>query len=83
MNTIPRHQFKSLTAMVQNIRFLLGLSPVEGCELHADLDGGALSSNGGVLVLRQIERRMGVTDVLASCLADLRDLARKSRSMLP
>ena len=46
--------------MDQNTRFLPGLSPVEGRELRADFDGGALSSDGGVLVLREIEPiRMG------------------------
>ena len=46
--------------MDQNTRFLPGLSPVEGRYLHADFDGGALSSDGGVLVLREIERKMGI-----------------------
>ena len=46
--------------MDQDTRFLPGLSPVEGRELRADFDGGALSSDGGVLVLREIERKMGI-----------------------
>ncbi len=46
--------------MDQDTRFLPGLSPVEGRHLHADFNGGALSSDGGVLVLREIERRLGI-----------------------
>ena len=66
--------------MDQNTRFLPGLSPVEGRELRADFDGGALSSDGGVLLLREIERKMGIADVLASCLADPRDPMRTLHS---
>jgi len=55
---------------------LPGLSPVDGLDIHARFDGGALSSDGGVLLLREIERKVGISDVLASCLADRRDPAR-------
>jgi DDE family transposase len=59
---------------------LPGLSPVDGLDIHARFDGGALSSDGGVLLLREIERRTGVSDALASCLADRRDAARTRHS---
>src|SRR5271170_7470778 len=36
-------------------------------------DGGMLSSDAGVLVLRNIERRLGIVARLASCLRDKRD----------
>jgi hypothetical protein len=66
--------------MSDDTLFLPGLSPVEGRELRADFDGGALSSDGGVLVLREIERKMGISDRLASCLADPRDPMRTLHS---
>ena len=66
--------------MDHNTRFLPDLSPVEGRELRADFDGCALSSDGGVLVLREIERKMGIADVLASCLANPRDPTRTLHS---
>ena len=59
---------------------LPGLSPIDGLDIHARFDGGALSSDGGVLLLREIERKVGVSDVLASCLADRRDPARVRHS---
>jgi hypothetical protein len=59
---------------------LPGLSPVDGLDIHARFDGGALSSDGGALLLREIERRTGLADVLASCLADRRDPARVRHS---
>lgn len=56
--------------------FLPGLSPVERHDIHARFDGGALSSDGGVLLLREIERGMDFADMLASCLHDVRDPGR-------
>jgi hypothetical protein len=59
--------------MTENSPFLPGLSPVAGKELCARFDGGRLSSDGGVLLLREIEHGLGLADVLASCLPDERD----------
>ncbi len=61
--------------MNETIAYLPGLSPVENKELCARFDGGRLSSDGGVLVLRGIEERLGVVGRLAGCLADVRDPA--------
>jgi Transposase DDE domain group 1 len=52
---------------------LPGLSPVAGKEVVARFDGGRLSSDGGLLVLREIERRLSVADRLAACIDDPRD----------
>src|SRR4249919_2758666 len=52
---------------------LPGLSPVAGKEIVARFDGGRLSSDGGLLVLREIERRLEVADRLAACIDDPRD----------
>jgi len=51
---------------------LPGLSPVLGKSVVARFDGGRLSSDAGVLVLREIEQRLGVADRLARCLNDPR-----------
>ena len=56
--------------------FLPGLSPVCGKDLLARFDGGQMSSDGGVLVLRGIEARLGIARTLAACLPDTRDPAR-------
>ena len=60
--------------------FLPGLSPVAGKELCARFDGGRLSSDGGVLLFPGIERRLGIADLLASCLHDERDPASTTHS---
>jgi hypothetical protein len=51
---------------------LPGLSPVAGKSIVARFDGGQLSSDAGVLVLREFEQRLGIADRLAGCLEDPR-----------
>ena len=41
---------------------LPGLSPVGGKLIVGRFDGGCLSSDAGVLVLREIEQRLGVAE---------------------
>jgi hypothetical protein len=62
--------------MEQHSDYLPGLSPVEGKPVRAAFDGGMLSSDAGVLLLREVERKLGIADRLAACLADRRDPAR-------
>ena len=52
---------------------LPGLSPVCGKPVVARFDGGQLSSDGGILALREIEERLGIADRLAACVVDPRD----------
>ena len=58
--------------MVDLTPFLPGLSPIQGKAIVARFDGGRLSSEGGLLALREVERRLGLADRLASCLVDPR-----------
>ena len=51
---------------------LPGLSPVSGKTVVAKFDGGLLSSDGGVLLLREVEQRLRVADRLAACMMDPR-----------
>jgi hypothetical protein len=51
---------------------LPGLSPAAGKPLIARFDGGQLSSDAGVLVLREVEQRLGIAERLAACVADPR-----------
>ena len=52
------------------------MSPVDGKDLIARFDGGRLTSDGGVVVLREIEAGLGIAGLFASCLPDQRDPAR-------
>ena len=58
--------------MAENAPFLPGLSPVMGKPVHLAFDGGRLISDAGVLVLAEIERRLGVAACLARCIEDPR-----------
>jgi Transposase DDE domain group 1 len=45
-------------------------------------DGGLLSSDGGVMLLRDVERRIGPAELLARCLRDRRDAARTDHELI-
>jgi hypothetical protein len=51
---------------------LPGLSPVCGKPVVARFDGGRLSSDGGILLLAEVERRLGIAERLARCVEDPR-----------
>jgi hypothetical protein len=51
---------------------LPGLSPVCGKPIVARFDGGRLSSDGGILLLAEVERRLGIAERLARCVEDPR-----------
>ena len=42
-------------------------------KVTAAFDGGSISSDGGLLLLREAERRLGVSAILAKCIRDRRD----------
>ena len=48
----------------------------QGCQgrrVAAAFDGGAITSNAGVLLLREIDRSAGLLDQVAGCFTDYRD----------
>ena len=49
---------------------------VRGKKLTAAFDGGRLSSNGGVMLLAEAARRMGIAEKLAAVIPDARDPTR-------
>src|SRR5512147_1379952 len=42
-------------------------------KIGADFTGGHLTSDGGALLLRQVDKRIGLIDALAACMTDPRD----------
>ena len=62
--------------MPDDTPILPGLSPVDNLPIHAKFDGGAMSSNGGALLLREAGRSRRLSALLASCIADARDPSR-------
>jgi Transposase DDE domain group 1 len=61
-----------MPATVEPTPPLPGLSPVAGKPIIARFDGGQLSSDAGVLVLREVEQRLGIAERLAACIDDPR-----------
>ena len=71
--------------MTECNRKLLSFSSVSGRKIVADFDGGWLTSDAGGLLLREADRRIGLTRALADRIADPRDPAKIThdlRSML-
>jgi len=61
-----------MPAKVEPTPPLPGLSPAAGKPVIARFDGGLLSSDGGLLALREVEHRLGIADRLAACIDDPR-----------
>jgi hypothetical protein len=58
------------------------LPAVRSKKVSVAFDGGRLSSDGGVLLLRHVERRLGLAGRLAGCLRDRRDPARIAHKLV-
>jgi len=54
----------------------LEFEPFKGRRVQAKFDGGEVSSDGGLLLVRKLERRVGLIDAVARALADPRDPER-------
>jgi Transposase DDE domain group 1 len=61
---------------VESTPMLPGLSPVGGKAIVARFDGACMSSDGGLLALREVEQRLAIASRLAGCLRDPRDPSR-------
>ena len=64
--------------MGEDIRLPFDLPAVARKKVGAAFDGGRISSNGGVMLLAQAERRLGIADQLARVIPDERDASRSS-----
>ena len=59
--------------MIQDTQIVLPFARLRGKNVQADFEGGTLSSDGGVLFLREIEDQVGVSRRFARALDDPRD----------
>ncbi len=48
------------------------VSPVSGKKVQLDFNGGSVTSNAGVLLLSETERRLGIIDSVVDCIPDKR-----------
>src|SRR3546814_4921484 len=68
---------RATPAMNDDIASSFGFPAVGRKKITAAFDGGRLTSDGGVLLLAQAERAMGICQRLAACIDDQRDPARE------
>jgi hypothetical protein len=61
------------TAMMQDTQIMLPLARLCGKILQADFDGGPVTSDGGVLLLRETESHVGIIRRFVAALDDHRD----------
>jgi hypothetical protein len=57
----------------------IGFSRVNGRKIHADFDGGDISTDGGLLLVEQIDRKLGLTGKVAKLVAAV-TVGRRFRS---
>ena len=67
--------------MTEDTPLPFDLPAVHRKKLTADFNGGTQSSNGGLLLLREAERKLGVCQRLAAGMPDRRDPDRIQHSM--
>lgn len=51
----------------------LDLFPVAGKNIELSFSGDQISSDGGLLLLREVENQSGLIDRISSCITDNRD----------
>jgi Transposase DDE domain group 1 len=54
-------------------QFVFGFHPLKQREIRAQFDGGAITSDGGGLLLREVEKRIGIVHQFAACFTDYRN----------
>lgn len=52
---------------------ILNLFPVEHKKVELTYSGERISSDGGLLLLREVENQIGIIDKISSCITDMRD----------
>ena len=85
-NSLPHECFASRpqrhTAMTEATLLPFDLPAVRRKKLTVDFDGGSQSSDGGLLLLREAERSLGICGRLAGSLTDRRDPTRVEHQLI-
>src|SRR6266704_3431848 len=74
--TIPGFDAMQADLATQRHPTPLLLAPMGGKTVELDCDGGRLSSDAGLVLLKDIDEQLGLTHALAAALADSRDARR-------
>ena len=78
---MPAYQRHATAAMIQDTPLVFDLPAVRRKKLTADFEGGDQSSDAGLLLMREAERRYGVCRRLANAMLDRRDQSRIRHAM--
>ena len=62
--------------MTEDTPLPFDLPAVSRKKVTADFEGGSISSDGGLVLLRAAERRLGLAEALAGCIREWRDPER-------
>jgi hypothetical protein len=73
---------KATNAMMESKHDELVFTRAKQRAVKARFDGGEISSDGGLLVLREVDRRLGLSKQVASVLRDKRQAGRVDHSAL-
>lgn len=57
----------------QQLSFPFTISELSGKKLEVSYSGNSISSDGGALLLREVDKKLGLIDKLAECIDDQRD----------
>jgi hypothetical protein len=68
----PIQSESAMPVAIDSTAHLPGLSPVRGKPVVARFDAAHMSSDGGLLALREVEQRLGIAQRLAACIRDPR-----------
>ncbi len=74
--TIPGFDAMQADLATQRHPTPLLLAPIGGKTVELDCDGGRLSSDAGLVLLKDIDEQLGLTHALAAALSDARDARR-------
>lgn len=67
--------------MIQSSSTTPALSPSNGKPILLNFDGAEMSSDAGLTLLREVERRADLAGLVASCLTDLREPGKVQHSL--
>ena len=55
---------------------------VKSKKIFADFEGGEVTSDSGLLLVREVDRRLGLCETFANCLVDYRAMHKVEHTML-
>ena len=67
--------------MTEDTPLPFDLQAVSRKKVTADFAGRSISLDGGLVLLRAVERRLGLAEALAGCIREWRDSARTVHSL--